>query len=47
MIFAREVTPELTRLVKRVDQVTGKHKDAEMGSFVVFCQDRDRACETS
>ena len=36
MIFARQVTPELTRLLKRVDQVTGKHKDAEMGSFVVF-----------
>ena len=36
MIFAHEVTPELTKLLKRVDQVTGKHKDAEMGSFVVF-----------
>ncbi len=36
MIFAREVTPELTKLVKRVDQITGKHKDADMGSFVVF-----------
>ena len=41
MIFAREVTPELTKLVKRVDQMTGKHKDAQMGSFVVFCQDRE------
>ena len=36
MIFAHEVTPELTKLLKRVDQITGKHKDAEMGSFVVF-----------
>lgn len=36
MIFAHEVTPELTRLLKRVDQITGKHKDADMGSFVVF-----------
>jgi hypothetical protein len=36
MIFAKQVTPEVTRLIKRVDQVTGKHKDAEMGSFVVF-----------
>jgi hypothetical protein len=37
MIFAREVTPELTKLIKRVDQATAKHKDEEMGSFVVFC----------
>ncbi len=37
MIFAREVTPELTKLIKRVDQTTAKHKDEEMGSFVVFC----------
>jgi hypothetical protein len=36
MIFAREVTPELTKLIKRVDQITGKHKAEEMGSFVVF-----------
>ncbi len=41
MIFAREITPELTQLIKRVDQITGKHKDAQMGSFVVFCQDRE------
>ena len=41
MIFAREITPELTKLVKRVDQITAKHKDAQMGSFVVFCQDRE------
>ena len=41
MIFAHEVTPELTQLIKRVDQITGKHKDADMGSFVVFCQDRE------
>ena len=41
MIFAREVTPELTALIKKVDQVTAKHKDAQMGSFVVFCQDQE------
>ena len=41
MIFAREVTPELTRLIKKVDQATAKHKDAQMGSFVVFCQNQD------
>ena len=36
MIFAREVTPEVTKLIKRVDRVTANHKDADMGSFVVF-----------
>ena len=39
MIFAREVTPELTRLIKKVDQATARHKDEDMGSFVVFCSD--------
>jgi hypothetical protein len=45
MIFAREVTPELTKLIKRVDQATAKHKDDEMGSFVVFCND-DKGLQT-
>jgi hypothetical protein len=44
MIFAREVTPEVTKLIKRVDQATAKHQDAEMGSFVVFCND-DKALQ--
>jgi hypothetical protein len=36
MIFAREVTPELNTLIKKVDAETVKNKDAKMGSFVVF-----------
>lgn len=39
MIFAREVSEPLTRLIKRVDQATAEHKDAKMGSFVVFLSD--------
>jgi hypothetical protein len=41
MIFAREVSDPLTSLVKKIDAATAKHKDARMGSFVVFCSDTD------
>jgi hypothetical protein len=36
MVFAREVSPGLVTLMKRLDEVTGKYADCEMGSFVVF-----------
>jgi len=36
MIFAREITDDLTSLVKKLDAETGKNKSARMGSFVVF-----------
>ena len=39
MIFARECTPELTKLIKKIDACTTKHSDAKMGSFVVFLSD--------
>ena len=39
MIFAREVTPTLTSLVKKIDAETGKNKDKKMGSFAVFMSD--------
>jgi len=38
-IFAREVTPALTSLVKKVDEATAKHEKDEMGSFVVMLSD--------
>jgi hypothetical protein len=41
MIFAREVTPAVKTLIKKIDQATLKNKDCEMGSFVVFCSDED------
>src|SRR5262245_34790719 len=41
MIFARQVTPEITNLVKRIDQATDKNKKRGMGSFVVFLSDSD------
>jgi hypothetical protein len=36
MIFAREPNETVAKLIKRVDEATAKHKDHQMGSFVVF-----------
>ena len=41
MVFARESTPELTKLIKKLDAATAKNKDKSMGSFVVFLSDKD------
>jgi len=41
MIFAREVTPSVTTLLKKIDAVTAKNKGCDMGSFVVFCSDEE------
>jgi len=41
MVFAREITPEVTRLIKAINETTMKNKDAKMGSFVVFLSDSD------
>jgi hypothetical protein len=39
MIFAREISDNLTSLVKKMDAATAENKKARMGSFVVFCTD--------
>src|SRR5262245_29548187 len=39
MIFAREVSDNLTSLVKKIDAATVANKAKEMGSFVVFLTD--------
>jgi hypothetical protein len=36
MIFARETSPELAKLIKKIDACTAKNEGCEMGSFVVF-----------
>jgi len=41
MIFAREISPTLTSLVKKLDEETAKNSSAKMGSFVVFCSDAE------
>jgi hypothetical protein len=39
MIFAREVSAPLTRLVKKIDAATIANRSKRMGSFVVFLSD--------
>src|SRR5438874_111416 len=41
MIFAREISDSLTSLVKKLDEATAKNSDCSMGSFVVFCSDKE------
>jgi hypothetical protein len=39
VVFAREITPRLTSLVKKLDEATLKNDACQMGSFVVMLTD--------
>jgi len=39
MIFAREMSPQLVSLLKRVDAATAAHENDSMGSCAIFCND--------
>jgi hypothetical protein len=39
MIFARETTPEVIALLKRIDAATSAHGDLSMGSCAIFCNE--------
>jgi hypothetical protein len=41
IIFARAITPEVTKLIKRIDETTDKNQDRGMGSFAVLLSDSD------
>lgn len=41
MVFAREVSPNLTKLIKKIDEATAKNSGKNMGSFVVFLNDKE------
>jgi hypothetical protein len=41
MIFARENSPQLAKLIKKIDEQTAKNADAKMGSFVVYLNDKE------
>jgi hypothetical protein len=41
VVFAREVTPEVTKLIKKLDQCTAKNEGCKMGSYVVFLCDKE------
>jgi hypothetical protein len=42
MIFARQVSPGLTQLIRQIDAATAKNRKARMGSFVVFLSDDEK-----
>jgi hypothetical protein len=37
VIFAKEITPEVARLLKSIDTATAQNKDHGMGSYLVMC----------
>src|SRR5581483_9560537 len=41
-VFAREITPGLTGLVKKLEQATADHSDCQMGAWVVVLTDDDK-----
>jgi hypothetical protein len=43
MVFAREITPTTTALLKKLDAATVANSKASMGSFVVFLNDEEGA----
>lgn len=40
MVFAREMSEPLARLIARLDAATSKNREEDMGSFVVFLSDK-------
>ncbi len=41
MVFARETSEPLTKLIKKLDDATAKNSACSMGSFVVFLSDKE------
>jgi hypothetical protein len=39
VVFAKEVTPALAQLIKKIDTATAANKEAGLGSYVVVCTD--------
>jgi len=39
MIFARDLSPQLVSLLKRIEVATAAHGDDSMGSCAIFCND--------
>jgi hypothetical protein len=41
VVFAREATPEVAKLLKKLDEATVKNGKVSMGSYAVFCNDKE------
>jgi hypothetical protein len=44
-VFAREITPALTSLVKKLEKATADNKDAKVAAWVILLTDDDKAEE--
>jgi hypothetical protein len=44
-VFAREVNPQVARLIKKLDDAAVKNKADELGSFAVFCSKSDKVVD--
>jgi hypothetical protein len=42
VVFARELTPEVSKLIKQLDAATVKNSGATMGSYAVFMNDSEK-----
>jgi hypothetical protein len=42
MVFARDASTQVTKLIKKLDAVTAKNANINMGSFVVFLSDSEK-----
>jgi hypothetical protein len=42
VVFARELTPEVAKLIKKLDAATVKNGTAKMGSYAVFMSDNEK-----
>jgi hypothetical protein len=46
MVYTRQITPAVTRLIRKLDQATGNHQRERLGSYVVLvCDHQNRARE--
>lgn len=41
VVFAREIGPDVTNLLRKLDEATVKNSKSSMGSYAVFCSDKD------
>jgi len=41
MVFARDTSPALIKLITKLEEACAKNEKAKMGGFVVFCNDSD------
>src|SRR5437660_7401055 len=41
VVFARNLNPQVSTLLKRLDEATQHNEKANMGSFAVFCSDQE------